>query len=218
MVVVVGRRRDHACRPARPGTPCRTARGAIRSISRGDCSRCGFGLRARRSARAARRRRAARAADLAAAGRGTNASGTRTRTGSRRHAERDRARAAARPSGHRLDRASLQSPRTRGRRGTRPLSPSSSSMRSSWLYFATRSLRAGAPVLIWPQLVATARSAIVVSSVSPLRCDITDVYAARVASVDGVERLGERADLVDLHEDRVGDAALDARARAARSW
>ena len=28
--------------------------------------------------------------------------------------------------------------------------PSSSSMRSSWLYFATRSLRAGAPVLIWP--------------------------------------------------------------------
>ena len=30
-------------------------------------------------------------------------------------------------------------------------------------------LRAGAPVLIWPQLVATARSAIVVSSVSPER-------------------------------------------------
>ena len=50
-------------------------------------------------------------------------------------------------------------------------------MRSSWLYFATRSLRAGAPVLICPQLVATARSAIVTSSVSPLRCDITDVYA-----------------------------------------
>ena len=42
-------------------------------------------------------------------------------------------------------------------------------MRSSWLYFATRSERAGAPVLIWPQLVATARSAIVVSSVSPER-------------------------------------------------
>ena len=28
-------------------------------------------------------------------------------------------------------------------------------MRSSWLYLATRSLRAGAPVLIWPQFVAT---------------------------------------------------------------
>ena len=36
-------------------------------------------------------------------------------------------------------------------------------------------LRAGAPALIIPQLVATARSAIVVSSVSPLRCDMTAV-------------------------------------------
>src|SRR5688572_4677211 len=41
-------------------------------------------------------------------------------------------------------------------------SPSSSSIRSSWLYFAVRSERAGAPDLICPQLVATARSAIVV--------------------------------------------------------
>jgi hypothetical protein len=48
-------------------------------------------------------------------------------------------------------------------------------MRSSWLYLATRSDLAGAPVLICPQLVATARSAIVTSSVSPERCDITDV-------------------------------------------
>ena len=54
-------------------------------------------------------------------------------------------------------------------------------MRSSWLYLATRSLRAGAPVLIWPQFVATARSAIVVSSVSPERCDMTAVYDDRVA-------------------------------------
>ena len=53
--------------------------------------------------------------------------------------------------------------------------PSASSMRRSWLYFATRSERDGAPVLIWPQPVATARSAIVVSSVSPERCDITAV-------------------------------------------
>ena len=98
-------------------------------------------------------------------------------------------------------------------RGTRRRRRDASSMRSSWLYFATRSLRAGAPVLIWPQFVATARSAIVASSVSPLRCDMTDVYAARLASVDRVERLGERADLVDLHEHRVGDAALDALAQ-----
>ena len=48
-------------------------------------------------------------------------------------------------------------------------SKSSSSMRSSWLYFATRSEREGAPVFIWQVLSATARSAIVVSAVSPER-------------------------------------------------
>src|SRR5207237_285550 len=42
-------------------------------------------------------------------------------------------------------------------------------MRSSWLYFAVRSLRATEPVLIWPALTATARSATKVSSVSPAR-------------------------------------------------
>ena len=47
--------------------------------------------------------------------------------------------------------------------------PSSSSIRRSWLYFATRSVRLGAPVLIWQVFSATARSAIVVSSVSPER-------------------------------------------------
>ena len=56
-------------------------------------------------------------------------------------------------------------------------------MRRSWLYLATRSDRAGAPVLIWPQLVATARSAIVVSSVSPDRWLITQLYWLRWASV-----------------------------------
>ena len=34
--------------------------------------------------------------------------------------------------------------------------------------------------------------------------------AGAVREVDGVERLGERADLVHLHQDRVGGAALDA--------
>ena len=48
-------------------------------------------------------------------------------------------------------------------------SPSSSAMRINWLYFAFRSERQGAPVLIWPQFVATAMSAIVASSVSPDR-------------------------------------------------
>ena len=46
-------------------------------------------------------------------------------------------------------------------------------MRISWLYFAKRSERLNEPVLIWPALVATAISAMVSSSVSPERCDIT---------------------------------------------
>src|SRR4051794_35612596 len=43
----------------------------------------------------------------------------------------------------------------------RAVSPTSSSIRSSWLSFAMRSGRDRLPVLIWPQLSATARSAIV---------------------------------------------------------
>src|SRR5258708_915888 len=54
-------------------------------------------------------------------------------------------------------------------------SPSSSSMRKSWLYFAMRSVRLAEPVLICPARVATARSAMKASSVSPDRCDTTFV-------------------------------------------
>ena len=61
---------------------------------------------------------------------------------------------------------------THSSRGRPPRSPSWSSIRSSWLYFAVRSERAGAPVLIWPLFVATAMSAIVASSVSPDRCEM----------------------------------------------
>ena len=50
--------------------------------------------------------------------------------------------------------------------------PNSSSMRNNWLYFAIRSVRDIEPVLICPAFVATDKSAIVVSSVSPLRCEI----------------------------------------------
>ncbi len=42
-------------------------------------------------------------------------------------------------------------------------------MRISWLYLQTRSVRDAEPVLIIPQFVATVRSAIVESSVSPER-------------------------------------------------
>ena len=55
------------------------------------------------------------------------------------------------------------------------LLPNSSSMRSNWLYFAMRSERLAEPVLIWPVFKATAKSAMVVSSVSPLRWLITEV-------------------------------------------
>src|SRR5690606_1773677 len=51
--------------------------------------------------------------------------------------------------------------------------PSSASIASSRLYFATRSERDAEPVLICPAFTATARSAMKVSSVSPLRCEIT---------------------------------------------
>src|SRR3954465_7208491 len=54
-------------------------------------------------------------------------------------------------------------------------------MRSSWLYFAIRSVREAEPVLICPAPVATARSAMNGSSVSPERCDTTAVYPARAA-------------------------------------
>src|SRR5208283_2053096 len=64
------------------------------------------------------------------------------------------------------------------------LAPSSSAIRSSRLYFAVRSDRLIDPVLICPAPVATARSAMVVSSVSPERCEITLVYpAARAISI-----------------------------------
>lgn len=48
---------------------------------------------------------------------------------------------------------------------------SSDSMRSRALYLATRSLRQGAPVLMMPVARPTVRSAMVTSSVSPLRCE-----------------------------------------------
>lgn len=49
------------------------------------------------------------------------------------------------------------------------------------MYFATRSERLGAPVLIWQVFNATARSAIVVSAVSPERCEEIAVYPALCA-------------------------------------
>lgn len=55
------------------------------------------------------------------------------------------------------------------------------SMNSSRLSLATRSERHSEPALIRMALVATARSAMAVSSVSPERCDATAESPARVA-------------------------------------
>src|SRR3990170_1049709 len=49
--------------------------------------------------------------------------------------------------------------------------PNSSSMRRSWLYLATRSLREPEPVLICPQPRGTTKAAMKASSVSPERCE-----------------------------------------------
>src|SRR5260370_22868272 len=59
--------------------------------------------------------------------------------------------------------------------------PNSSAMRSRRLYLAVRSPRLIEPVLICPAPVATARSAIVVSSVSPERWETTQVKPAACA-------------------------------------
>ena len=56
------------------------------------------------------------------------------------------------------------------------ISSNSFSIFNNLLYFATLSVLHGAPVFICPAFVATATSANVVSSVSPLLCDTTAVY------------------------------------------
>src|SRR5262245_1859608 len=88
-------------------------------------------------------------------------------------------------------------------------------MRNSWLYFAVRSVRDSAPVLICPALQATTTSAIVVSSVSPERCDTTAVYPARLAismasSVSVSVPLGHRADLVEFDENGIAHTGRNA--------
>ena len=83
-------------------------------------------------------------------------------------------------------------------------SPSSSSMRSSWLYLATRSVRLGAPVLIWPALSATAMSAMSRLGLARTMGDDRGVARA-VRHLDSVQGLGQRADLVDLDQDGVGN-------------
>src|SRR5204863_508529 len=89
------------------------------------------------------------------------------------------------PAGLRFGLAGARSPpggRPANGEPNRASSPSDPSIRSSWLYLAVRSPRDGAPDFICPAFVATARSAIVVSSVSPLRCETTTPKLARWAA------------------------------------
>ena len=91
-------------------------------------------------------------------------------------------------------------------------------MRSSWLYLAMRSVRLAEPVLIWPARGADGEVGDrgVFGFARAVRDD------RRVAGVarhrDRVERFGDRADLVQLDEQRVGDAVGDAALRESRDW
>ena len=65
------------------------------------------------------------------------------------------------------------------------------------------------PVLIWPLPVATARSAMNVSSVSPDRWLMTTPQPGVLRGPDRGPRLAQRPDLVDLDQDRVRRALAD---------
>src|SRR3972149_6351562 len=82
-------------------------------------------------------------------------------------------------------------------------------MRNSWLYLATRSERLPLPGLVCPTPVGhrEVRDEGVLGFARAVRDD--GAVAAALGEVDALEGLGERADLVQLDEDRVGDPLLD---------
>ena len=108
---------------------------------------------------------------------------------------------------------------TRGRPtvpGTTRPGPSCSSIRISRLYLATRSLRDGAPVLIWPG--AGGDREVGDEGVLGLARAVRDHrrVARAAGQVHRGERLRERADLVDLDQQGVAGAELDALLQARR--
>ena len=77
------------------------------------------------------------------------------------------------------------------------------------MYLAVRSERARLPVLICPQAARPrGRRWSILGLARPVRH--YRGVAGRLGQADRVDRLGQRADLVDLDQDRVGDAVLDA--------
>ena len=89
-------------------------------------------------------------------------------------------------------------------------------MRRSWLYFATRSVRDAEPVLIWPAPVR--HGEVGDEGVFRLARAVRDdrQIARRARHLDRLERLGQRADLVHLDEDRVRRRRSRCRAPGAR--
>ena len=91
-------------------------------------------------------------------------------------------------------------------------------MRSSWLYLATRSERAGAPVLICPTAGRhhEVRDQRVLGLPGTMRDDRSILGVCRHRH--RLQGLGQGPDLVELDQDRVGDARVDAAAQDAPDW
>ncbi len=83
-------------------------------------------------------------------------------------------------------------------------------MRRSWLYLAMRSERLAEPVLIWPAVGG--HGDVGDGGVFGLARAVADHrgVAGAVGHLDGLEGLGQGADLVDLDQDAVGAALGDA--------
>ena len=83
-------------------------------------------------------------------------------------------------------------------------------MRSSWLYLAMRSVRESEPVLICPGVGG--HGEVRDKRIFRLAGSVRDNSRAPVGlrQLNALECLSERPDLVDLYENRVGDAQFDA--------
>ena len=91
-------------------------------------------------------------------------------------------------------------------------------MRSNWLYLAMRSVRLAEPVLIWPALVANhqvrdERIFGFAGAVRNHRC-----VMRRRGHVHGLQRFGDRADLIQLDQNRIRDARVRCRAGRSPGW
>ena len=98
-----------------------------------------------------------------------------------------------------------------------PFSPSSSAIRRSRLYF-TMLCRHGGPNLICPAPSRTARSAMVVSSVSPGTGAQHGAPSRFPRHAYRLQRLGHRADLVGLDQYGVGRLQLKFPSGCGRGW